>query len=314
MNETLAQPLVAEQSIGWQRPHLACLLMLAAAAIALTWRGWADLAWLSVNDEESSHLLLIPLVMAYLLGQRWRVAQTTPPRVGLIGPAVLAMGVFVWEYGYRFDYRVGDHIGAVLVLAGTVACITGDRLVWRLWPLFLLLAFLIPVPYTVRIAIAVPLQRANALVAQELFLLSGINVLREGSVLEINGQRVGVAEACNGMRSILAVFLVCYAMAFATRIRVIARCLLLLAAPAIALLANVIRLYFTVLAYGYGSEELGDMLHDLLGWATIGVAFGFVWAVIALARWLMIPIDPPKLSDTARAGRESPSEVSSRNA
>lgn len=277
----------------WQRADVLWLVGLVSMAVALTWRAWADLAWLSVNDEESSHLLLVPMVVGYLIWQRWTIVLDTPPRLGILGLLTLALGIFVWEYGYRNDYRVGDHIGAVLVFAGTIACVAGDRFVLRFFPLFLILAFLIPVPYTVRVAIAIPLQRANAAVAHEFFTLLGIQVLREGSVLEINGQRVGVAEACNGMRSILAVFLVCYAMAFATRIRASARLLLLLAAPAIAMLANIIRLLLTTVAYGYGTQELGDILHDMLGWATIGVAFGFVWVVIALARWLMIPIDPP---------------------
>jgi exosortase len=283
----------------WQRAHVIWIVALSAISIALTWRGWYDLGWLAVNDEESSHLMLVPMVAAYLIWHRWDDVLSCKPRLGWIGPAILALGIFAWEYGYRYDYRVGDHLGAVLVLAGSVACVTGDRFVLRFWSVFVLLIFLIPVPYTVRVALAVPLQRANAMIAYEILLVSGVDILRYGSVLEINGERVGVAEACNGMRSIWAVLLVCYAMAFATRIRKTARILLLAATPIIALSANLFRLVLTVLAYGYGSKSLGDTLHDMLGWGTIVLAFGFVWAIIALARWLMIPIDAPRLATTA---------------
>lgn len=291
---------------GWRRSHLVWLVALAAAAIALTWRGWADLAWLAINDEESSHLLLVPLVIAYLLRQRWQTVISTPPRFGWIGPAMLGLGIFAWEYGYRYDYRVGDHLGAVLVLAGTVACVTGSRFVLRLWPLFLILLFLIPMPYTVRVAIAVPLQNANAAVAYEVLSVAGVDLIRYGSILEINGQQIGVAEACNGMRSILAVLLVCYAMAFATRIRATARILLLAVTPIIALSANIVRLLLTVLAYGYGSSDFGDTMHDMLGWGTIALSFGFVWGVIVLARWLMIPIDPSEPPSKLRKGGSPP--------
>lgn len=276
---------------GWSTASVAALVAMCAAAIALTWRGWSDLAWLSVNDEESSHLMLVPMVMAYLLWQRWSTVKASGPGLGVLGPLVLGLGIVAWEYGYRYDYRVGDHIGAVLVLAGAAGCVTGDRFMLRLWPVFLLLAFMVPVPYTVRVELAMPLQRANAAAAYELLSVFGLPIVRYGSVLEINGYQVGVAEACNGMRSILAVLLVCYAMAFATRIRPTARLLLLALTPAIALAANIVRLILTVIAYGYASEGFGDMVHDLLGWGTIAIAFGFVWGVIALARWLMIPID-----------------------
>ncbi len=299
----MSEPGVNNLTNGWRRSYVFGLIALAAAAVALTWRGWYDLGWLAVNDEESSHLMLVPMVVAYLLWQRWGTVLNSPPRIGWIGPVLLGLGIFVWEYGYRYDFRVGDHIGAVLVLAGTVACITGDRFVLRLWPVFLVLAFLIPVPYTIRVAIAVPLQRANAAVAYEILSVAGLEILRYGSVLELNGQQIGVAEACNGMRSILAVLLVCYAMAFATQIRAWARLMLLLATPLIALSANIVRLLLTVLAYGFGSASTADTLHDLLGWATIALSFGFVWAVIALARWLMIPIDPRPIvahSDTPK--------------
>jgi exosortase len=289
-----------ESDNQWRRSHVLWIVALSAAAIALTWRGWYDLGWLAFNDEESSHLMLVPMVVAYLLWQRWDAVLKCKPKPGWIGPIVLALGIFAWEYGYRYDYRVGDHLGAVLVLAGCVACVTGDRFVLRFWSIFLLLAFLIPLPYTVRIAIAVPLQRANALVAYEILSVAGVEILRYGSVLEVNGQQVGVAEACNGMRSILAVLLVCYAMAFATKIRASARLLLLAATPLIALSANLVRLVLTVLAYGYGSSDFADTLHDMLGWGTIGLAFGFVWAVIALARWLMIPINAPEQPKAVR--------------
>ena len=288
-----------EQRPRWTPASVLMLIAFAAAGVALTWRGWSDLAWLAFNDEESSHLMLVPFIMAYLLWQRWQTVLASPPSFGWTGPVTLAAGIFMWEYGYRYDYRVADHLGAVVVLAGAVMCVTGDRFFYRLWPVFLLLAFLIPVPYTVRVALAVPLQRLNAAITYDLLSVAGIPLQRFGSVLELNGQRIGVAEACNGMRSILAVLLVCYASAFATRVRPSARLLLLLAAPFIALAANIIRLMLTTIAYGYWSIGLADTAHDLLGWFTIAVAFGFVLGVVALARWLMIPIELPEQAPTA---------------
>lgn len=279
---------------GWTPLSVLLMLTFAALGVAFTWRGWSDLAWLAYHDEESSHVMLVPLIIGYLLWQRWEVVLDSPPRFGWIGPVVLAAGVFMWEYGYRYDYRVGDHIGAVMILAGTVLCVTGDRFFYRLWPVFLLLGFLIPVPYTVRVALAVPLQRLNASITYDLLSVAGIPLQRFGSVLELNGQRIGVAEACNGMRSILAVLLVCYASAFATRVRPSARLLLLLVAPFIALGANIIRLMLTTIAYGYWSIGLADTAHDMLGWLTIAIAFGFVLGAVQLARWLMIPIDMPE--------------------
>lgn len=275
----------------WTQRHLICLIGVVAAAVALTWRGWYDLGWLAFNDEEASHLMLVPMVGGYLIWQRWDMIVKTPPRLGIIGPITLILGVLAWEGAYRMDHRFVDHIGTILVFAGVLACFTGDRFVLRFFPLFVLIGFLIPPPITFRLMVALPLQQANAAITHEILAILGLPIVLYGSVLEINGAQVGVAEACNGMRSIMAVILVCYAMAFATKIRFSAQILLLLLAPFIALAANIIRLLLTVLAYGYGEEGLADMLHDLLGWATIGVSFGFVWGVITLARWLMIPID-----------------------
>jgi len=306
---TDTNPLMSDDR--WTGRHLICLIGLAAAAIALTWRAWYDLGWLAINDEEASHLILVPMIAGYLILQRWDAIIHTPPRLGWIGPITLILGIAAWEGAYRMDHRFVDHVGTVLVFAGTLACFTGDRFILRFLPLFVLLGFLIPPPITFRLMVALPLQQANAFATHEILSVFGVPIQIYGSVLEVNGNQVGIAEACNGMRSIMAVIMVCYAMAFATRIRPSARALLLIAAPFIALLANIIRLLFTVLAYGYGSEGLGDMLHDLLGWATIGVAFGFVAGAIALARWLMIPIDPADAEPSPIAQTKTPAVAGS---
>src|SRR5947209_2305717 len=94
----------------------------------------------------------------------------------------------------------------------------------------------------------------------------GWNVDRSGNLLSINGVDVTVAEACNGMRMVLTLFLVCYVVAFTMKLRTWVRLLILAAAPLVAIVSNVLRLVPTVWMFGHTSVAAAERFHDVSGW------------------------------------------------
>src|SRR5205823_5635867 len=107
---------------------------------------------------------------------------------------------------------------------------------------------------TGRYHIAAPLQTATASATQTMCDLIGMNVDRAGNLLSINGKEVTVAEACNGMRMILTLLMVCYVIAFTMPMRTWVRILFLLASPIVAIISNVARLVPTIWMYGNKSN------------------------------------------------------------
>jgi exosortase len=295
---------------GWRLWHLALIAALIALSIAVTWDGWKDLAFLATHDEESSHVVLVPIVILWLLWvRRYRLLETAP-HFSVLGPLGLALAWGFWEYGYYNNIRVFGHVAAVGAALACLLCVTGSRVFWKQLPVFGVLAFAIPVPHSVRMPISMPLQRWTAYITEHLISLFGVELTRAGSVLTINGVEVGVAEACNGMRMVFALFLVMYLFVFSSRLNPFVRLAVLALAPLLALACNVIRLVPTVYLYGYASDQAAKFFHDFSGWFMIAVAFLLLVGSLKVIRWILaaddLP-DPPDPPDTQRrsGGRAS---------
>lgn len=291
--EDLAHSPVAPSAQGKLAVAITLAVGLIAAGLGLFWTGFTDLCWLAYNDPESSHILLIPPLLVYLAAQRREaIAQAfASAGSGWLGLVPLAVGVFAWEWGYREDMRIGGHLAVVFWVVGSLVVAFGHRAAIAVgWPILGLLLLAVPIPYSIRIGFAVPAQQITAAIAEQALLLTNLPVIRTGSVLHVGDTQVGIAEACNGMRMLFAVGLICYAYAVATPMRAWARVALLVISPLIALACNVVRVVMATWVYSSVSEEAGGLFHDLSGWGTAVLAFVVVWTFGNFGRWLGLPI------------------------
>ena len=271
-------------------------LGLAAVAILVTLDAWRDIVYLALRDEESSHILLVPLVVIWLAWvRRSRLALCTLRGMWL-GPALAAAGAALYIAGDQYMIDLFWHGGAVLMLVGSVIAVCGSDLLLRFLPVFVVLAFLLPVPGRVRQQIAIPLQEATAWATEQVCDLAGWPMERSGNLLSINGVEVAVAEACNGMRMTFALVLVSYVFAFSTPLKGYVRIILILLSPVSAIVCNVIRLVPTVWVFGNFSAETAEVFHDIAGWVMLLVAFAMLTSVIRLLHWLAVPVAPYMLA------------------
>ena len=277
---------------AWRFSDGALLMGLVALAVAATWRTWVDILTLALRDEEQSHVLLAPIVAAWLFWSRRERLRYVKPGWSFAGPLIIAAGWALAEYGYTSGHLALEHFGAVSAVVGAIVTVVGVPMVTRFLPAFAALLFLIPVPGFIRQAVAGPLQQVTAQVTSFGLELFGAPVVRTGNVLVINGHQVAVAEACNGMRMVAALAIVTYAFVFSVPMRQSVRVVLLALSPVVAIVCNVLRLAPTVLFYGYSDLNTAELFHDLSGWAMLFVALGILWATLGLLRWLEIPIAP----------------------
>ncbi len=276
----------------WSIRALSCLALLAGGALALTWDAWVDIARLAMRDEESSHILLVPLVVFWLAWVR-RSRLRHCRRVGTwIGPVIAAFGAACYNIGDTYLLQSVWHGGAIALLVGACLTIWGRDVLLSFLPVFVVLVFLVPVPGRVRQQIAIPLQQASASATQEVCDVIGLPMERSGNVLRINNVEVAVAEACNGMRMTFALLLVSYAFAFSTPLKGYVRVLVVALSPVSAVLCNVARLIPTVWVYGNGSTATAELFHDLSGWFMLFVAFFLLMGIIRLLHWAAVPVYP----------------------
>jgi exosortase len=170
---------------------------------------------LSLSQDDSSYLVLIPLLSAVLLYlERDKIpAQTSsdslPSGIFLLLAAGIAVSV---HYGAGSTVAGLQLSGWILALA--LAWIAGFAFLFGKTALkaayfpFLFLLLMMPIPGILQDRIIFLLQRGSASITGVLFDIAGVPVLREGLVFHLAKVSIEVAKECSGIRSSMALFIV----------------------------------------------------------------------------------------------------------
>jgi len=276
----------------WRLWHLWAAVGLALLGFAVTGRAWLDIAQIALRDEESSHVLLVPVVFAWLVWVRRFRFRLCRPVGTWVGPLFIAVGGAIAMYGYGQAIQSFWHGGSVLVVLGCVLSILGRQVLVAFLPAIVVLIFIVPVPGRLRLEMAIPMQTITAAATQWMFDLLGLAVDRSGNTLSINGEQVRIVEACNGMRMIFTLVMVSYAYAFGTPLRWFVRLIIVGLSPLSAVVCNVLRLLPTIWMYGYMPDTVADPFHSAAGWLMVGVAFLLLMGILKLLKWMLIPVAP----------------------
>ncbi|MDA0373125.1 MAG: exosortase/archaeosortase family protein [Planctomycetota bacterium] len=222
-----------------------------------------------------SHGPLVVLAVMWLVHDRrreWqRAASSVDPRGWwLLGPA-LAMHAI----GGALTIDSLSAASLVPAIAGLVWLGQGRARLGALLSILGLLLFAIPTPLVIQSRMAFELKEwaveGGLLLAQ----LLGVGAERVGSEVRIPGQSGSliVADACSGLRSLVALITLGYGIAFFMGPqRGIRRWAILAAAAPVAVATNAVRIgAICVLASGYGTEFASTTGHDWIS--------GAVWLV-----------------------------------
>jgi exosortase len=276
----------------WSPVDAALLTALVAVALYATRGAWADVVEQATRDQEQTHILLaLPVVLWLGFLRRGRL-HGFRPKTSPLGPLLMLGGWGLSLFGFSKSFDLFWHIGAISVVVGAVVTMLGPRIVSVFMPSFVALLFLLPVPGRFRGPIAGELQNVSAVIAEFGLDVLGIEIMREGAALVVNGKEVLIAEACNGMRMVSALALIAFAFIFSVPMRNSVRLAILAISPLVALSVNVIRLIPTALMYGYSTEDAASLFHDISGWVVLLLALGMLWAFLSLLRWIEVPIAP----------------------
>ena len=284
---TLTKTLSTERLNPW---HAVAALAMAALGVCATFDAWKDMFLIAFNDEEYSHIFIVPVValwMVWVRRMRFRHCKTSGT---IVGPIIVAIGWGISHYGFHHQHQSLWHGGSVLVVLGCMLAVLGKNVIFRFFPAFAVLIFMIPVPGTIRQDIAQPLQDWTANSARTCLEILGVETEVSGNVLSINGVPVTIADACNGMRMVFPLILVSYAFSFGLPLRQSVRLLVLAASPLAAIVCNVIRTVPTIWLYGNKSREVADTFHTYSGWMMLPIAFLLLLGIIKLLRWAMLPV------------------------
>lgn len=234
------------------------------------------------NDPDAGHGLLLFPVSLWLAWRSGLVADyRSAPGWGtaLIVGAVLfrALGGLAAEF---FTQR----FAIWLTMVGVVVFCFGWRQARHWWLPITLLLLAIPLPALVTNKLAIPLQFKASQLGTDLIAWRNIPVRATGNVIQIPGQRLFVAEACSGLRSLTALIALGVMIGGMYLATLPARLLLLLLAIPVAILVNGFRIFLTAFLMYFVDPALGrGFMHESEGWALFLVAF----AILGLIAWVV---------------------------
>ncbi|HEX6963816.1 MAG TPA: exosortase/archaeosortase family protein [Lacipirellula sp.] len=248
---------------------------LAALAAAAAWAYFDTLQALAIrwsNEAAYGHGFLVPCFSVFLLWYRrdMLVPPYTASTVGLIFIGLAAAMRLVAAYWY---YALLEPYSIVPMAAGVCLLTLGYRGLQWAWPSIVFLTFMVPLPGRIADILSDPLQRIATIASTYVIQLLGIPALAEGNVIVLTHAKIGVIEACNGLRMLILFFAVAAGAAMILRGPAWLRWTLFASAVPIALAANILRIAATALAHEYASTTTADWLfHDVAAWLMMPLA------------------------------------------
>jgi len=258
----------------------------AALVAVLLWSYWPSLSSLMGrwwNEPDYLYGFLVPVFAGYLLWVRRDMIAPPSRQAMWWGWALVGVaGTMRWASACYF-YELLDPMSLVPCLAGLILFVGGWPAVRWAWPGVAFLVFMVPLPGFIAGTLSHPLQRIGTIASTYVIQTVGIPSTSQGNVIQLSEAELEVARACNGLPMMMLFFAVCVGAAFLSRRTLPERALMVLSAPVIALLANIIRITLTAILYEFGGVKLGHALfHDLAGWFMMPLAVLLLWGELWL--------------------------------
>ncbi len=279
-----AQPVTPEQ----RRAATAfTLLAVAATAIFGPILYYMVLHWNAVEDY--SHGFLVAPLAAFFAWERRRDLRRVAIEPSWWGLVLLALGTLALTVGRLGTELTSMRSAYILTLMGLVLLILGKRAFQILLFPLCFLFLMVPLPQSLVNVVAFPLQLTAADWAVQLLYLLNIPALREGNIIHLPQTQLFVAEACSGLRSLMALITLGIVFAYFFRKNWLQRVLIVASAIPIAIVVNSGRVAATgILTYHFGQKAAEGVIHETQGMFTFAAAF----LLLLAEAWLLSKIWP----------------------
>ncbi len=283
------------RSVVSGREGLIAAALVSVAFVALFHAWFARQALLSWNHlEDWGHAFVVPLISGYMLWKSRGDLARTPVRPYLPGLGALLTGMACYVF---FLVQVPNHMlqGASMLLAlfGVALFVLGP---WTMRLAFLPIAFLafgVTVSEQIMIRLTFPLQiiaaKGSWVLLNLVGALFGFKADIDGNTLTLINSAgrelspLNVAEACSGMRMLIAFFALAAAVALLSCREWWQRVAVVLLAGPVAVLMNVVRVavlgILTLIDPNLASGDAHTLIGTILLVPSLFLFLGMVWAL-----------------------------------
>jgi exosortase len=260
--------------------------LAALAFAALFWPTIRGLAECWLDDPDFSHGFLIPVIGgAILFSNRARIGSIAERR-STAGLIVLLASLGFYFAGCLSFTNVIERLALWGALIGSVWYLLGPAvLAAQPFPFFFLL-LAIPPPYFLLLPIRLALKGFATRLSADALVLVGYPAFPEGNVLSLGEYRLEVADACSGIRSLMAIISTAILFAYLFEAGPWKGFVLTATAIPVTVAVNVLRIIIIAVAlesfqvdWTHGAE------HELVGFAVFGVSLGLLYASWRFYGW-----------------------------
>ena len=246
--------------------------------------------WLT--NPSWSHGFLIPLFSLYFLNQgKDEILAIQKPRPSwLVGLPLLLFFLALYPVNVvMLKFMYGKPLIVIAVIGSVVLFLGGWKILKYAWLPVAYLFFAVPLPGRLYFQLTNPMRQLAAQVATVILnLVPQLEATVQGSTIDVIYQNVrmepglDVADACSGMRLVMAFVALGVAMAYLHWRPIWQRLVLLGSTLPIAILCNIVRVTITGFIYILGNPKYAQgIYHDLLGMLMLPLAFvlygGLAW-------------------------------------
>ncbi len=300
---------------SWQLGSLAAMLAV------VVWAYWPTLLLLFSkweNDPQYAHGYLVPVFALVLLFVRRSQYHPSFPSTSWTGLGALAAGLGLFLSGAYFYLEWFQHLSVVPVAFGICLLAGGVAAVRWAWPSLLSLSFMLPLPYSLEVALRDPLRRVGTVASTYIMQTVGLPAFAEGNIINVGDVQIGVVEACSGLSMLMVFFALSTAVAMLSERPIWERLLIVISAVPIAIISNVVRITVTAglhvglhdrVVFGMSGTDLADrVFHDWAGWLMMPLALALLWLELwILSHLFIIEEDQPMMMGLDTGAKSSTS-------
>jgi EpsI family protein len=262
----------------------AVLALAAVGAVIVHFAAVTGLVELWDRSPMYSYGYVVPFVAAYLAWHARDAFHAAPRRPApLAGGIALAVWAALIVTGHLGGVQVLQVIALIVGIVAALLLVEGGPRTRALWAALAYLWLLVPVWDAFTEPLHEPFQHASASMGVALLHLTGIPVLRDGTIISLPNLQIEVARACSGVNYLVAVLALGLPLAYLRLTTFSRRFLLVGSAVTIAALANGLRVALIgLLAYYNVGSPLHGPFHVLHGLFVAGIGQVVLFSLVGV--------------------------------
>ena len=290
--------------------QLTALVGLCAAVIWVYGNTLSILPGIWEEQPQYSHGYLVPAFACVLLWMRWQPLGPVSDSERWWGVAMIGGAMALRLPLSFFAQMIPEMVTVVPALCGVFLLVGGwNALRWS-WPAIVFLVFMFPLPDVIERGLLDPLQKIATITSTYALQTLGLAAFREGNRIILGDIKLGVVDACSGLRMLTIFFALATAIILVTVRPMWERIVIVLSAVPIALAVNIARITVTGVLYKYANKELAEtVFHDLAGWVMMPMALGLLYCELQLLAHLVVDDDAVESVGFGQSGPPSRATV-----